>query len=531
MSSIWISFLIFISACNAFLTLAIAGIIFFRYKRNPLNILACLVLIIVTFWISDITLGIYFEEPMLGRINFGVSMLSMPLIHLFARTYSNLPIGKARLLLILGPALIIAILAPLPNAIFINPIIREGVIISEGPGYLQNYYQAVLYGNVIYLYYSVYLALKTLKGFKRVKLIYFSVGLLISSISGVLINMLLPVLKINVNGNLGTLPIIAFSSAVIYVAAEKPVREAKVVLSEFWAFLLFLIVLAWFWANRELFDFILMIAVLSICILFVRAVLAEVRNNRRLEIKNRLLEKAKRDLERMDKLKDEFLRTASHEFNTPLSIIRNSLSILTNQEHPNLHPDQIKKINLASEASFRLTHLVKNLIDASNIEYGGIWIERSETDMQVLIKEAVLSLQKTAKAKGLTLHWENSQQKLPTLNIDRNKVYQVIHHLIENAIKFSSEGEIKIKTGIALDGLVISVCDPGIGLTKEEQSKVFSKFFQSDRFNQDCPIEQQGSGLGLFISKNIIDLHGGTIKVKSEKNKGSCFSVILPQAE
>lgn len=117
---------------------------------------------------------------------------------------------------------------------------------------------------------------------------------------------------------------------------------------------------------------------------------------------------------------------------------------------------------------------------------------------------------------------------LPKLTFDPSKISEVISNLINNANKFTEKGKIAVTSKLKDDEIVISVADTGIGISEEDQKHLFEKFFQAGRFDPNNPQEQQGSGLGLYISRNIIELHGGKMWLQSEKGKGSTFYFSLP---
>jgi signal transduction histidine kinase len=113
---------------------------------------------------------------------------------------------------------------------------------------------------------------------------------------------------------------------------------------------------------------------------------------------------------------------------------------------------------------------------------------------------------------------------------DQDKMYEVIRHLIENAVKFTFDGEVTVSNEVNSKSAIIKVSDTGVGIPEEDQKNVFTKFFQSGRFGQSNPLEQQGAGLGLFISKHVVELHGGQMEFQSQEGKGSTFTVTLPIA-
>jgi signal transduction histidine kinase len=118
---------------------------------------------------------------------------------------------------------------------------------------------------------------------------------------------------------------------------------------------------------------------------------------------------------------------------------------------------------------------------------------------------------------------------LPKITIDQSKIGEVITNLVNNAIKFTDKGGVTVKAKDEGENVTVSVKDSGIGIDTNDQKHLFNKFYQAGRFDPNNPQEQQGTGLGLYISKNIIELHGGKIGLESEKDKGSTFYFSLPK--
>ena len=148
-------------------------------------------------------------------------------------------------------------------------------------------------------------------------------------------------------------------------------------------------------------------------------------------------------------------------------------------------------------------------------------------NLKELISTIVSSLLEKAVEQGDNL-FHTGTDKLPPLKLDQTKISEVITNLLNNGIKFTKNGTVTIKTELKNDEVVVSIADSGIGIDEEDQKHLFQKFHQVDRFNPDQPREQQGTGLGLFISKNIVELHGGRMWLESAKNKGSTFFFALP---
>ncbi len=229
-------------------------------------------------------------------------------------------------------------------------------------------------------------------------------------------------------------------------------------------------------------------------------------------------------LKKIDKMKDEFLANTSHELRTPLNgIIGIADSLLDGAVGP-LNDDQ--KINLAmiSSSSRRLFNLVNGILDFAKLKNSDVEINRKPVDMQQAV-EVVLSISKhLIKGKELKLINEISD-RTPFAYCDEDRVQQILHNLIGNAIKFTEKGLIRIYSEVLQDFLKISIEDTGVGIPSDKFDDIFKSFEQVD---SSISRVYGGTGLGLSITKDLVKLHGGEIGVKSEVGHGSTFTFTLP---
>ena len=175
----------------------------------------------------------------------------------------------------------------------------------------------------------------------------------------------------------------------------------------------------------------------------------------------------------------------------------------------------------------RMISLINDLLNVTRIEEGRYAYNLVAVDVAKTI-QYLIDMQKIgAEQKGIKLEYKKSKKKLPSVKADEEKISLAIQNLIDNAIRYTpSGGEVIVSLRNKKEGLEISVKDSGIGIPKDQQRRVFTKFF---RATNAIKIDTDGSGLGLFIVKNIIDAHKGKISFKSEKNKGTTFSILLPK--
>ena len=238
------------------------------------------------------------------------------------------------------------------------------------------------------------------------------------------------------------------------------------------------------------------------------------------------LEKQAKELLELDRLKSNFFANISHEFRTPLTLIKGQIeNILGIVKDENIR----KKLSVAFNNSNRLNRLINQILDLSRLESGTIKLELDSTDLIQLIKTRLASFEALAEKKNITIKSEY-QSDILQIDIDRERIEEVIDNLLSNAIKFTPEkGLIFLKVEKSFNGLsqtaVITITDTGIGIPEEKLSHIFERFYQVDNSSTK---EYEGSGLGLAIVKDLIELHGGTISVESTINKSTAFKIHLP---
>jgi len=232
----------------------------------------------------------------------------------------------------------------------------------------------------------------------------------------------------------------------------------------------------------------------------------------------------------IDRMKTEFISITSHELRTPLATIKNCISLIFKESAGPINENQRKFLDIARRNIDRLAALINNLLDLSKIESGKMELERTGCDLNKIVQEVIDTFEPLAKDKNISLKaelWEG----LPQIQIDRNKIIQVINNLVSNALKFT-EARKSITVSASFYGadknfIQMSVQDEGAGIEKKDFDKLFKKFQQLD---SSMTRKVSGTGLGLSICKQIVELHGGKIWVESELGKGSKFSFILPVA-
>ncbi|MDD5251563.1 MAG: PAS domain-containing sensor histidine kinase [Patescibacteria group bacterium] len=231
---------------------------------------------------------------------------------------------------------------------------------------------------------------------------------------------------------------------------------------------------------------------------------------------------------RVDQLKNEFVFVAAHELRNPVTAIRLLLDIIFEDKRLVIEPVLRGYLAKMQEANDRLLHLVDDLLEVSRTEAGRLKIEVAPQDIGNLTVLLLNEMRPAAVTKGVTLRYE-PLPGMPRVMADADKLKEVLSNLVSNAVKYNLTGGTITVTHELKDGLLwTSVKDTGIGISVEDQKRLFEKFWRSEDFAVRA---QAGTGLGLFIVKELIQRMGGDVAFKSEPGKGSTFSFSLPVAE
>ena len=227
-----------------------------------------------------------------------------------------------------------------------------------------------------------------------------------------------------------------------------------------------------------------------------------------------------------DKSKDEFISLASHEIRTPIAALEGYLSMLNLQKVDIKARDEIAKRSY--ESVERLSTLVKDLLDVSRIDQKRIKLNKQPTRLERLIQRAMEGFELQTRDKKIYIKFQKPEKMLPEANIDPERVGEVFNNLISNAIKYTYKGGITISLEEKDNMAQITVSDTGMGIPKNAIPHLFQKFYQAETASSVLSNERGGTGLGLYISKNIVEMHGGKIWVESTEGKGTAFYFTLP---
>jgi len=259
---------------------------------------------------------------------------------------------------------------------------------------------------------------------------------------------------------------------------------------------------------------------------FVQAILTDIRARKEAES---LIETELEKLKELDNLRKNLISRVSHELKTPLVSICGGSELLLDVYKDQFNKEPLEILELIEKGGKRLRFLVDNLIDISRVEYGKMKLKKENSNLSKVIYDVIHELMYLIKDRKLNVHVSLPDNLV--LSFDKIRLEQVIMNLLSNAIKNTPpKGNISIDLKIVNNSALLSIKDTGIGLTQKEMDLLFTRFGKLERSGEGFEyIDIQGSGLGLYITKEIIDLHNGEIRAESPgRNKGSNFIVKLP---
>lgn len=244
-----------------------------------------------------------------------------------------------------------------------------------------------------------------------------------------------------------------------------------------------------------------------------------------LTIAKKEMEKANKELQKLDLLKSDFVSTVSHELRTPLTVTREAISQVLDGVCGKINKAQKHFLFMSIEGIDRLSRLIENLLDMPKIEAHKIKLKRELIDIVSLAKEVSSSFASAFHSKGLETKYNFPEDKIE-LYVDKDRITQIFVNLVSNAGKFTPAGYIEISIVNKENEVECAVSDTGIGISDEDQPRVFGKFEQFGRVSESA---EKGAGLGLAISKGLIELHRGKIWVESKLGQGTKISFTLPK--
>jgi len=394
--------------------------------------------------------------------------------------------------------------------------------------------------NIVYKY-------RYLTGKEKDQVRFFLVGMILTSVTILMTNLLLPLITNSSDSALfGPINSAIFVAISVYAITRKGLFKLKVVATQgLVMFLLFIIAVRFFLEqdfNAKLFDIGLFVFFMVAGLLLISSVMHEFNQREEVEKLATELQKANNELKALDQMKDELVSIASHELRTPATAIKSYLWMALNKQKDNLNEDLARYIGRAYASSDRLIDLVNDMLSTSRLEGGRIELELGEHDIVLLTQVYIDELQARALERNLSLSLIKPTAPLPLVVVDEEKYAEIIINLVGNSLKYSNEGSITVHFELAdkksphdvkvgsQSYIWVHVTDTGRGIAKEDIPRLFKKFGKLEKGSFVRAAETGGTGLGLYITKGLVGLHGGQIWIESELGKGSTFSFSVKAA-
>lgn len=231
----------------------------------------------------------------------------------------------------------------------------------------------------------------------------------------------------------------------------------------------------------------------------------------------------------IERMKGEFVSLAAHQLRTPLSAIKWTMKMLIDGDLGDINKEQKEFLEKTYSSNERMIKLINDLLNVTRIEEGRYLYKPVLTNLEPVVRSVLKLYKEEFEKRNLRLEFKKPEENLPWVMLDAEKIKLAIQNLIENAVRYTPSGGLvtaSLKCG--KNEVELSVKDNGVGIPKDQQERIFTKFFRADNVVR---MDTEGSGLGLFIAKNIVEAHGGKIWFESKKDKGATFYFSLPAKE
>ncbi|MEK7627203.1 MAG: ATP-binding protein [Patescibacteria group bacterium] len=516
--------------------LVLGSLVYFNDKKSLINRVFGIFAFTLTLW--SVNSFLFYDQNypiatslILAHFLYGTVIIIIPTLLYFVCIFpSNVNLKKRYILLIFGSVV------PIFFITIFSDLMIESVILTD-------YGKKVVFGPlfivyafyiVVYIVLSIFILFKKYKneyGKIKIHIRYILTGVIISGILGIIANIILPIFGIfNIDrfGSASTIALVVFTA---YAISKYNLLDIKIIATQFFilllSFVLFINSIYSKTFNDFIVKFILFIAVSSVGYLLVKSVSREINIRKKLEDLTMELQKANEDLRQLDAAKSEFLSIASHQLRTPLSIIKGYISVILEGDTGEINDKQKDYLGRVYRSNEKLIMLVSDFLNLSRIESGRIIYDFSPISVFSFTENIVEELRPKAVAKNLILKFNKSADNDSFIIYgDKNTLAQVLFNIIDNGIRYTERGSVEIDLINDNENVVWKIRDTGAGINDEENKNLFQKMKRGERISH---IYTEGTGLGLYIAKKIINAHNGSIWAESEGvDKGSIFYVKIP---
>lgn len=508
--------------------------VFWADKKSKKNQFFFATSLTIFLWIVFGYIGLNYLEisKIFLRLNFAAVSIFFTATYFFSMYFPS--VTKSNKLVNSLIVLITALFAVV--SLSTNLIIADATVVDGNIGYIMGDYEYIFYAFVLFLTLLIFnnLIRNYFSGDKQSKnnVKIFLVGAIIFAVLNIIFNVIAPnlVRDKNIYARLGDYSAIFFLSFAAYATVKHSLFNIKVVTTE--VIVLFLSVALFvqiFVSNsfaESMIEAVVWLAATYGGWLLIKSVKKEIEQREQIEKLAKDLGKANEELKVLDKAKDDFLSMASHELNTPIAAIEGYLSMIIDEGIGEKLGNTTKKyLERVYSSAKRLSGLVSDLLNVSRIESGRIHLVYSEGQIEDTIEQSIAEIKPEVDKFKHVLTFHKPKIAMPKTYYDVPRITEAVINIVGNAAKYTPEGgKVDVSVEKNEDNIKVSIADNGKGIPADKKDKVFDKFTQADILKD----EVKGTGLGLYIVKNFIEMHKGKVWFDSVVDKGTTFYFTIP---
>ncbi|MBI2038016.1 MAG: hypothetical protein HYT15_03780 [Candidatus Magasanikbacteria bacterium] len=513
--------------CNILITYAV----YVSNKKSATNRVFLLLGLVISFWLLAMYLSVNPQVNLFWtrQSAFWATFMSFLLFLLaYVLPGERFLLSKKNLFYTVAPTIFI-------TALTFTPYVFEKITISAAGSKVAVGFGIIPFSllTTFFSVFAVYLLLKKLHKSSQVE--RRQLGLVLTGfflmLGLIIFTILIPVIFLRDNFFVQFAPVYVFFflAATAIAIIKYHLFNIKVIATEVLVLILIMVLLIEGALSGSIFTVIFKVSfailVGIIGILLVRSVQKEIKQKDELSNLAASLEKANTRLQELDKQKTEFLTIASHQLRTPLSILKGYIELIKDGSYGKIEPATAKVLDDMDLNNEHLVKLVDTLLDITRIEQGRTKYSFAMNNICALIDESVSDLKLKAKEKKMKLVW-TCPKKMTDVCCDQEKMHHVIYNFIDNALKYSEKGSVKVTLKEEGGGIAMKVVDNGIGFNKVDENNFFHKFYRGDNVRT---IGISGTGLGLYVCRKFVEAHSGRVWAHSEGlGKGSEFGFWIP---
>lgn len=501
-----------------------------RYDRYFAAVLVMVIIwVLSNFWQNEpfdvYASNIFLKTNIISGIFIGY------LLFLFSVSFPYRYVVPKKIKIIFGAAAFAFAFLSLSDYVVLSPVLGpEGLVFERGP----LFWWVIGFIVLCSFYGSYFLILKykelDLEKKKQITYVVSTLTLFTSAI--VILNIVAPTTMLvfsKIPRNAVYL-LIFFNSFAVHAVLKHRFYEFKILAVELFTAVIWLAILMETMLSeneqKKLFGSAVLLISITFGILLIKNLINDTKQKEKLRQLTAELGEANLQLRALDRLKNDFISIASHQLRTPLTVIKGYSSMILEGTFGELSEDLKKAIDQMYQSSERLISFVNDLLNVSKIQQGKMIYKFEQMQIEDILNSIAGELKEKARRKNLKLEFIKPEIQLPEINADYEKLRQAIFNFVDNAIKYTEKGGVFLKAETTENGIEISISDTGIGMSEEEIATIFNKFIRVGGVEK---MNVEGTGLGLYVSKQIIAAHHGVIKAESKgKGLGSTFTIILP---